>query len=92
MIWFLHDFLGKSKLKFEIRSHLEMVVNPMKQMNEDNQQLMWYKNKAEKHLKHAKAIEESFVLMGEKYRQSTEETKIVRSKTKDHHVQKEEEV
>nr|GMD55014.1 protein SUPPRESSOR OF GENE SILENCING 3 [Ipomoea batatas]GMD56574.1 protein SUPPRESSOR OF GENE SILENCING 3 [Ipomoea batatas] len=83
---------GKSKLKYEIRSHLEMVVNSMKQMNEDNQQLIWYKNKAQKHFKHAKAVEESFVLMGEKYRQSTEETKIVRSKTKDHHVQKEEEI
>lgn len=83
---------GKSKLRFEMRSHLEMVVNPMKQMSEDNQQLLWYKNKAEKHQRQAKALEESFLVMGEKYRETAEQNKIVISRTKTHHEQNKEEM
>lgn len=76
---------GKSRLKFEMRSYREAVWNPAKQMREDNQQLIWFKNKAAKHQMQAKALEESLSLVSEKHRQTLEENKIVRLKTKMHH-------
>ncbi|KAH0682831.1 hypothetical protein KY290_021418 [Solanum tuberosum] len=83
---------GKSKLKFEMRSYKEAVWNPAKQMREDNQQLIWFKNKAAKHQMQAKALEESLSLVSEKHRQTLEENKIVRLKTKMHHEQIKEEM
>ncbi|PHT47975.1 hypothetical protein CQW23_12183 [Capsicum baccatum] len=83
---------GKSRLKFEMRSYKETVWNPAKQMREDNQQLIWFKNKAAKHQMQAKALEESLSLVSEKHRQTLEENKIVRLKTKMHHEQIKEEM
>ncbi|XP_070038194.1 protein SUPPRESSOR OF GENE SILENCING 3-like [Nicotiana tomentosiformis] len=83
---------GKSRLKFEIRSYQETVGNPAMQMSEDNQQLIWYKNKAAKHQKWAKASEESLKLVSEKLRQTIEENKIVRLRTKMHHEGNKEEM
>ena len=60
--------LGKSKLKFELVSYQERVVNQLKQMNEDNQQLNYYKNKIAKEQKHSKALEESFTLVSQRLR------------------------
>uniref|UniRef100_A0A7N0UHZ5 Uncharacterized protein n=1 Tax=Kalanchoe fedtschenkoi TaxID=63787 RepID=A0A7N0UHZ5_KALFE len=36
---------GKTKLKFDMKSHHEMVTIPLQQMSEDNQQLIWLKHK-----------------------------------------------
>ncbi|KAA8531280.1 hypothetical protein F0562_005989 [Nyssa sinensis] len=83
---------GKSKLKFELRSYQEMVVSQMKQMSEDNQQLIWFKNKVEKEQRHSKALEESFGLVSEKLRKTLEENRIVRQRTKMHHEQNKEEM
>nr|AHV82104.1 suppressor of gene silencing 3 [Nicotiana benthamiana] len=83
---------GKSRLKFEMRSYQEAVGNPAKQMMEDNQQLNWFKNKAAKHQMQAKALEQSLTLVSEKHRQTLEENKIVRLKTKIHHEQIKEEM
>ncbi|KAJ8563155.1 hypothetical protein K7X08_031607 [Anisodus acutangulus] len=83
---------GKSRLKFEMMSYKEAVLNPAKQMREDNQQLVWFKNKAAKHQMQAKALEESLSLVSEKHRQTLEENKIVRLKTKMHHEQIKEEM
>ncbi|KAL8096485.1 hypothetical protein AgCh_037442 [Apium graveolens] len=78
---------GKSKLKFEMRSYEEMVVNPMKQMNEDNHLLNFYKNKAVKEKKHSKALEESFDALTVRLRKTLEDNRIVRQRTKMHHEQ-----
>nr|GMC60700.1 protein SUPPRESSOR OF GENE SILENCING 3-like [Ipomoea batatas] len=67
---------GKSRLRFEILSHREMVVDPLKKMGEDNQQLMHFKDKAARHQKQAKALEESVNAAGAKLRQTLEETKM----------------
>ncbi|CAA2934351.1 SUPPRESSOR OF GENE SILENCING 3 [Olea europaea subsp. europaea] len=83
---------GKSKLKYEMRSYQEMVVNQMKQMSEDNQQLMWFKNKVAKEQRNNKALEESFGLISEKLRKTMEENRIVRLRTKMHHEQHKEEM
>ncbi|KAL8131581.1 protein SUPPRESSOR OF GENE SILENCING 3-like [Apium graveolens] len=83
---------GKSKLKFEMRSYEEMVVNPMKQMNEDNHLLHWYKNEVVKEKKHSKTLEESFGALTEKLGKTLEENRIVRQRTKMHHEQIKEEM
>lgn len=84
--------LGKSRLRFEILSHREMVVDPLKKMGEDNQQLMHFKDKAARHQKQAKALEESVNAAGAKLRQTLEETKVVRLRIKKHHEENKDEV
>ncbi|XP_010252365.1 PREDICTED: protein SUPPRESSOR OF GENE SILENCING 3 [Nelumbo nucifera] len=83
---------GKTRLKFEMRSYHEMVVEPMKQMSEDNQQLIWYKNKADKERRNNKALKESFGIVSEKLRKTMEENRIVRQRTKMQHEQNNEEM
>jgi len=69
-----------------------MVVHQIRQMNEDNQQLIYFKNKIEKNTKHTKALEESFGKMSEKLRKTMEENRIVRRRTKMQHEETKEEV
>lgn len=83
---------GKAKLKFDVRSYQEMVVIPMKQMSEDNQQLVWLKNKVVKEQRHAKVLEESFSIVTRRYRKALEENQIVRERTKVQHEQNKEEM
>lgn len=83
---------GKSKLKFEIKSYIEMVVKQLKQMSEDNQQLIWFKNRVAKEQRHSKALEESFGALSEKLRQTEEDNRIVRLRSKMHHQQNKEEM
>ncbi|PIN16619.1 hypothetical protein CDL12_10710 [Handroanthus impetiginosus] len=83
---------GKSKLKYEMQSYQEMVVNQMKQMSEDNQQLIWLKNKVAKEQTSKKALEESLGMLTEKLRKTVEENRIVKLRTKKYHEQNKEEV
>ncbi|KAI3462340.1 hypothetical protein Pfo_019003 [Paulownia fortunei] len=83
---------GKSKLKYEMRSYQEMVVNQMKQMSEDNQQLLWFKNKVAKEQMDKKALEESVGIVTEKLRKTLMENRIVKLRTKKHHEQNKEEM
>ncbi|XP_058097548.1 protein SUPPRESSOR OF GENE SILENCING 3 homolog [Magnolia sinica] len=83
---------GKSKLKFEMRSYQEMVVGPMKQMSEDNQQLIWYKNKVAKQQLHKKALEVTMGEMSRQLRIASEENRIVRERTKSQHQENKEEM
>ncbi|KAI7757383.1 hypothetical protein M8C21_001912 [Ambrosia artemisiifolia] len=83
---------GKSKLKFEMVSYQEKVVNQLKQMNEDNQQLQWYKNKVVKEQMHSKALEESYGLVSQRLRKTEEENRIVRERTQQYHEQNKEEM
>ena len=69
-----------------------MVVRQLKQMSEDNQQLLWFKNRVAKEQRHSKALEASFGLVSEKLRKMQEENRIVRLRTKKHHEQNKEEV
>ncbi|KAE9444909.1 hypothetical protein C3L33_23193, partial [Rhododendron williamsianum] len=81
-----------ARLKFETRSYQEMVVNQMRQMSEDNQQLIWFKDKVAKEQRRSKALEESFEVVSEKLRKTVEENRIVRQRSKMHHEQNKEEV
>lgn len=75
-----------------MRSYQEMVVNQMKQMSEDNQQLIWFKNKVAEEQTSKKALEESYGIVTEKLRKTMEENRIVKLRTKKHHEQNKEEV
>ncbi|KAL6228148.1 hypothetical protein ACLB2K_002102 [Fragaria x ananassa] len=72
---------GKSKLKFEMRSYQEKVVNDLRQMSEDNQQLIWLKNRVVKEQRHAKALEESLEFVSERLRKTTKDNRIVIQRT-----------
>ena len=92
MDFFNRHSQGKSRLKYDIRSYQEMVVHQIRQMNEDNQQLLYFKNKAVKGAKHTKALEESIGIMSEKLRKTMEENRIVRRRTKMQHEETKEEM
>ncbi|KAJ7945190.1 suppressor of gene silencing protein [Quillaja saponaria] len=83
---------GKSKLKYEMRSYQDMVVKQIRQMSEDNQQLLWYKNKMVKEQRNKKALEESFGIVSAKLRKTMEENRIVRQRTKLQHEENKEEM
>lgn len=75
-----------------MRSYQEMVVNQMKQMSEDNQQLIWLKNKVAKEQRSKKALEESYGAVSQKLRQTAAENHIVKLRTKKHHEKNQEQV
>ncbi|XVF58918.1 hypothetical protein PTKIN_Ptkin07bG0104600 [Pterospermum kingtungense] len=83
---------GKSRLKCEMRSYQEMVVKQIRQMSEDNQQLIFYKNQVVKEQMLKSALEESFGIVSEKLRKTMEENRIVRQRTKMQHEQNKEEM
>lgn len=64
-----------------MRSYQEMVVGPMKKMNEENQQLVWYKNKVAIHHQHEKALEKTMRAMSKQLRITCEKNRIVRERT-----------
>ncbi|KAI7749376.1 hypothetical protein M8C21_000726 [Ambrosia artemisiifolia] len=75
---------GKSKLRFEMVSYQEKVVDQLKQMNEENQQLHWYKDRVVTHQMHAKALEESIDLVSAKLRKKEIEDRIKKERTQQH--------
>ncbi|KFK27663.1 protein suppressor of protein silencing 3-like [Arabis alpina] len=83
---------GKTTLKFELKSHNEMVVKDLRQITEDVQQLNWFKNKYTKESKHNKVLEESLENITEKLRKTEEDNRIVRQRTKMQHEQNREEM
>ena len=86
------QYSGKSRLKYEMRSHNEMVVAQMKQMSEDNQQLNYLKNKVVKTEQRSKVVEETLGVVTQKLRETMEENIFVRRKAKEKHSEYEEEV
>ncbi|KAF5745075.1 XS domain-containing protein / XS zinc finger domain-containing protein-related isoform 1 [Tripterygium wilfordii] len=90
--YFNHHSQGKSRLKYEIKSYQEMVVKQIKQMSEDNQQLVWLRNRVAREQRHSKALEESFGIVSEKLRKTREENHIVIQRTKIQHQQNKEEM
>ncbi|KAG2623448.1 hypothetical protein PVAP13_3KG061400 [Panicum virgatum] len=83
---------GKSRLKYEMRSYNEMVVIPMKQMSEDNQQLNYLKNKVVKTVQQSKAVEETLEFVTQRLRETMEENQFVKAKAKEKHLEYEQEM
>lgn len=75
-----------------MRSYQEMVVNQLRQMNEDNQLLVYLKDRDVRKQKQTKALEESLDIVTEKLRRTMEENRIVRLRTKMQHEENKEEV
>lgn len=75
-----------------MRSYHEMVVNQIRRMSEDNQQLIYLKNRVVKEQRHSKALEATFSIVSEKLRETMEENRIVKQRTKMQHEQNKEEV
>ncbi|XP_076898315.1 protein SUPPRESSOR OF GENE SILENCING 3-like [Bidens hawaiensis] len=92
MDFFNQHSQGKMKLKFDMVSYQEKVVNQLKQMNEDNQQLHWYKNRVVKEQMNVKALEESYGYVSQKLRKTEEANRIVRERTQLYHEQNKEEM
>ncbi|XP_071742062.1 protein SUPPRESSOR OF GENE SILENCING 3-like [Rutidosis leptorrhynchoides] len=76
-----------NKLKFELVSYQEKVVNQFKQMNEDNQQLHYLQNEVKKEQMRRKAAEESLDIVSQKLRKNEQQTLIVRERTQRYHEQ-----
>ncbi|PWA35455.1 Zinc finger-XS domain-containing protein [Artemisia annua] len=83
---------GKLKLKYELVSYQEKVVNQYKQLSKDSQQLIWYKKMIAKQERSSKALEDAFWLLSQKLRKIEEENKIIRQRTQMYHKQNEEEM
>ncbi|XP_065875051.1 protein SUPPRESSOR OF GENE SILENCING 3 [Euphorbia lathyris] len=83
---------GKAKLRFEMRSYIESVVQQIAQMSEDNQQLGWYKTRVVKEQLRYRSVKESLERVTDKLRKTTEENRIVRQRTQIHHEQSQEEL
>jgi hypothetical protein len=75
-----------------MRSYQEMVVNQIRQMSEDNQQLVYFKDKIVKERRHSKTVKESLDLVTEKLRKTEKDFRIVRQRTKMQHEENKEEV
>lgn len=83
---------GKTKLKYEIRSYHEMVVGPLKQMDEDNQMLLWYKSKVARQQRNEKALQQTMGVMSNQLRITSEENRIVRLRTTIQHEENKEQM
>ncbi|KAJ0591657.1 putative protein SUPPRESSOR OF GENE SILENCING 3 [Helianthus annuus] len=83
---------GKLKLKFELASYQEKVVDQLKKMSEDSQELLRYKKKIAKQERSTKALEDAFWLVSQKLRKLEEENKIVRQRSQQYHEQNKEEM
>ncbi|KAL8223194.1 hypothetical protein R6Q57_020593 [Mikania cordata] len=83
---------GKLKLKFEMVSYQEKVVDQLQKMNKDSQELIWYKKRIAKQERSLKALEDSFWLLSQKLRKLEEEKEIVRQKTQQYNYQSKKEM
>lgn len=79
-------------MKLELVSYKEKVVDQLKKMSNDSQELLWYKKKIAKQERSSKALEDAFWLLSQKLRKLEEENKIVRQRTQMYHEQNTEEV
>jgi hypothetical protein len=88
----MYTCLGKSKLKFEMRSYQEMVESKIKHINDDGQQLDIFKEKIAKEQLKSKVFADTLCQVTERLRKTTVENRVVRERTKEYHQQNKEEV
>ncbi|KAI4299018.1 hypothetical protein L6164_032514 [Bauhinia variegata] len=79
---------GNSKLKFEMKSYQEMVESKIKHINEDSQQLNYFKHKAA----NTRVLAKSLSKVSERLRKTTEENHLVRERTRMLYEQNKEEM
>ncbi|ERN18678.1 protein SUPPRESSOR OF GENE SILENCING 3 homolog [Amborella trichopoda] len=71
---------GKQKVKYDIESYHMMVVEPLKKMDEDNQELLSLHRKVSKEIEHSKTLEETCNVIGQNLRIREQEIKIIRQR------------
>lgn len=69
-------------MKYEIRSYQEMVERRIKQINENSQQLVKFKDKITQEQKHSKVLAESVSRLSEELRKNIEKSHMMRQQTK----------
>ncbi|KAH1066308.1 hypothetical protein J1N35_031295 [Gossypium stocksii] len=83
---------GKSKLKYELKSYQEAVLNEIKKMREDSQQLIRLKDKLEEERKRAKTLERSVDDLSRNLQQRMKDICIFERRVKSLHEDNKEEV
>ncbi|MBA0866863.1 hypothetical protein Goshw_025132 [Gossypium schwendimanii] len=83
---------GKSKLKYELKSYQEAVLNEIKKMREDSQQLILLKDKLEEERKRAKTLERSVNDLSRNLQQRMKDICIFERRVKSLHEDNKEEV
>ncbi|KAG8650213.1 protein SUPPRESSOR OF GENE SILENCING 3 [Manihot esculenta] len=73
---------GRSKLKYEMRSYQEMVEKRIKEINENSQQLVKFKDKITQEQKHSKVLADSLSRLSEELRKTIEKNRSMRQRTK----------
>ncbi|WCJ40308.1 Protein SUPPRESSOR OF GENE SILENCING 3 [Euphorbia peplus] len=89
---FNYHTAGKNRLKYEMRSYQQMVVNRIKQMCEDDHQLLMLRNRVAEQEKQAKESEHSYGILKEKLQIAKKELNVMRRKVEEQHHQHMEEV
>ncbi|KAI9103669.1 hypothetical protein K1719_023292 [Acacia pycnantha] len=83
---------GKSKLKSEMSSYQEMVESKIKQINDDAQQVDYFKRKATREQIKSLTLEASLCKVSEKLRRTVHENRLVRERIKIQHEEHKEEM
>jgi hypothetical protein len=83
---------GKTSLRYDMKSYHKMVVEPMRQMDEDNQKLTWFKTKVAKQQEHSRTLEETVSIVASKLRMREAEIKIIRQRATEQHEESKKEM
>ncbi|XWS12247.1 hypothetical protein CRYUN_Cryun37aG0073100 [Craigia yunnanensis] len=83
---------GKSKIKYELKSHQEFVLNGIKKMSEDSEQLIWLKGRLEEERRRGKTFERSVNNLSRNLQQKIKDIHIFKQRVQLLHEQNEEEM
>ncbi|KAK6284230.1 hypothetical protein POUND7_003182 [Theobroma cacao] len=83
---------GKSKVKYELKSYQMAVLNEIKKMSEDSQQLIWLKDRLAQERKRAKTFEQSVRNLSRNLQQKTKDIHIFKQRVQSLHEQNKEEM
>ncbi|XVF27171.1 hypothetical protein REPUB_Repub14bG0083600 [Reevesia pubescens] len=83
---------GKAKIKYEMKSYQEAILNEIKKRSEDSQRLIWLKNRLEEERRSAKALEGSVNNLSTNLKRKTKDIHIFKQRVQLLHEQNEEEM